>query len=291
MYGNNVEIENKDTSNPVPDFPFEYETDNGYDLEKDKKYPLKSDGYRDYPDDFWVNSMAPREWRGHHNSVRFDKEKYEKEWRKVKGPSWVRYMDGRFTAEYSDEIINFHGHTLGPDTYDDKLWEVGVLRVVPFNFEKYKHKFHKAYRMDPRYRLAGDGRPLAIENFEVKEYERHDIMSHKNDTLNWCKDLIFAKGFNFRNRNFDLRFRQISYISLLGLRASHNDIPEDFEWYDAEGQTVTMNKETLVAFCREVTDYVRKVEQGALRYLNKLEKIDDLVQLANLRINADDLLR
>ena len=78
---------------------------------------------------------------------------------------------------------------------------------------------------------------------------------------------------------------------MLGLRASHNDIPEDFEWYDSSGRTVIMNEKTMVKFCKHVTDYVRKVESNAIQYLNYLETIEDLVQLANLRLEPDDLLQ
>ena len=269
----------------------EYDDFFGYDVEKDKKYPLKPNGYRDYPDDFWVNSMAPRSWVGNPVGSKKDKEKYKKQWKHVPGPKWVRYMDGRFTAEYVDPVINFHGHILDENTYDSKLWELGILRVVPFNFDKYKHTFHKAYRMDPRYRLAGDGSPNAIEHFEVHEFGKEEIMSYKQDHLDWAKDVIWARGFEFGNRHYDLKFRNIAYISLLGLRASHNDIPEDFEWYDSSGRTVIMNEKTMVKFCKHVTDYVRKVESNAIQYLNYLETIEDLVQLANLRLEPDDLLQ
>ena len=47
----------------------------------------------------------------------------------------------------------------------------------------------------------------------------------------------------------------------------------------------------MVKFCKHVTDYVRKVESNAIQYLNYLETIEDLVQLANLRLEPDDLLQ
>jgi hypothetical protein len=231
-------------------------------------------------EDVWLNDLAPDHWRGPTKSNGSEPVRAR----------WVRYNDGCFTAEYHTEEIDFFGHVLNKDTRDDLLWELGVLRVEPYDFSVHKHTFFKAVRNQPRFVLHASGRPIAREDFTVHVHTRGDVMDVHLNTLNQQKDIVFLRGFKHNNHTFDLRFRHISYMSLLGLRASHNNIPEDFEWFDMDGNIVPMNQDTVVDFCGKITDYIRKVELTAHEILNEMAKIEDLVELAHYEVNLYDQL-
>lgn len=228
--------------------------------------------------DIWLNDLAPPGWGPSTSDP------------KPERANWVRYYDGRFTAEYQGEEIEFFGHVLNANTRDDLLWELGVLRVEPYDFSQHKTSFFRARRKDPRFVLHSSGKPIARENFIVHEYTREDIMEIHINALNEQKDLAFLTGYKYGNHTFDLRFRHISYMSLLGLRASHDAIPDDFEWFDQDGNLVPMSQDTVVDFVSKMTDYIRKVEVTAHGILNEMAKIDDLVELAHYEVKLNERL-
>ena len=233
------------------------------------------DSANEVQDDIWMNDLAPSDWKG--SSWKSDLVRQQQAY-------WVRYSDGVFSAEYCDAEIEYCGHKLNGSTRDDLLWELGVFRVKPYDFSQHKHMFYKAKRQQQRFTLCPRGKAEATEAFWIHEFSHGDVMDIHLSEINEQKDALFLHGFTYGNHVFDLRFRHISYMSLLGLRANNNSIPDDFEWFDRDGNLVPMNQETVINFVAKMTDYIKDVELRTHKVIKEMSGIEDLVELANYKV-------
>jgi hypothetical protein len=198
---------------------------------------------------------------------------------------WIEFKQGRFGGIFLSESLSYNGHLVDENTHDEILLELGVLRLkeVPPEFPDLPYVITEG----PIYKLAEDGSAEVYENFTYRYETIEEIRQRKLNEWYIGKDRSLREGVTYNGSRYDLRFRNISYLSLLSTLISNDKYPEDFEWFDAEGNITPLSKEDCLGLIKEAIKKIYQLEISAVKKLKKIEGITDIRELLNTNISIE----
>ena len=195
---------------------------------------------------------------------------------------WVRYLNGQLGGIYEGEEIKFGDHILNSKTPDDVLFEIGVLRlkIIEPEFPDIPHIIVQG----PIYEFAKDGTPTVTQRYVYEYINIEELRREKMQSWYYQKDQLLRNGLEYNGRVYDMRFRNIAYLTLLATLINNNRYPEDFKWFDKSGSTFLLSKEDCLNLIEKAIALIITIEQKAQLILNKIESTTDLKELANLDV-------
>lgn len=198
---------------------------------------------------------------------------------------WIAYKNGKFGAVYYGDEIEYGDQILNKDTPDQILFTVGVLRLkeIPPEFPDLPRYIVQG----PIYEFASDGVAEVTERFEYRYETLEEIRDKKINEWYVSKDKLLRNGITYKGARYDLRFRNISYLALLSSLIVNDQYPENFDWFDADGNVVPLSKEDCIGLIKEATQKIVHLETTATKMLKKIEGIADIHEL----IKADIVLK
>lgn len=195
---------------------------------------------------------------------------------------WISYKNGQFGAVYPGDEIEYGDMVINESTPDQVLFTIGILRVreIPPEFPDIPHYIVQG----PIYEFANDGVAEVTERFELRYKTLQDIKDEKLNEWYISKDNLLRNGVTYKGARYDLRFRNISYLALLSSLIVNDQYPEDFNWFDAEGNVVPLSKDDCLGLIKEATQKIVHLETTATKMLKKIEGITDIHELIKTEI-------
>jgi len=199
---------------------------------------------------------------------------------------WIAYKNGQFGAVYHDEKLEFDQITLDESTPDQMLFTVGILRLttIPPEFPDIPHYIVQG----PIYEFVGDGTATVTERFIYRYTTFEEIRQQKIQEWYVSKDNVLRKGVAYNGAIYDLRFRNISYLSLLSSLIVNDQYPDNFKWFDVDGNVVTLNKNDCLELIKLAAQKIVRMETKATTMLKKLEGITDIHELMRIEIILEE---
>lgn len=203
---------------------------------------------------------------------------------------WIKYKNGSFGGVYEGDEIrwprkNKEDIVLDLNTDDQVLFTYGILRLKKEE-PAFPNRPHK--RTGPVYRFVNDGKAEVVETWDYT-YDTFDQI--KQSTLeDWFhdKDTISSRGVEYNGRKYDCRFRNLSHLAVIASLIPLGEYPENFEWFDADGNTFLFPKEDCIGLLKTTASTIVKLEEEALveyKRINDIKDIDELISYKNPKIN------
>jgi hypothetical protein len=193
---------------------------------------------------------------------------------------FIKCVGGEMSAVYETGdkgYITHKGVQVSEDIPDEVLFSIGLRRL-----ETEEPTTPNAQIVaGPFYRPSEDGSATAIQYHQFSVPDLNTLRAEKLAEHYAGKDMVMQKGINYKGNNFDLRFRNICYMTLMLSLVNNDALPEDFTWYTTEGELVPMSKEECVTFITLVVGKVKELELKSIEVLKKMNAID----------NVDDLFK
>lgn len=195
---------------------------------------------------------------------------------------WIRFANGQLGGIYEGEEIKFGEYTINSKTPDSVLFEIGVLRlkIIGPEFPDIPHIITQG----PIYEFATDGTPEVTQKYIYKYITLEDLRREKIQKWYFEKDRLLREGLTYNGRTYDMRFRNIAYLTLLATLINNNRYPIDFKWFDREGNTFVLEKEECLNLIEKAITLIINIEGKAQKILNKINSITDLHELSTLDI-------
>lgn len=190
---------------------------------------------------------------------------------------WIKFKDGKFGGVYEGDTLNWFGKEIDESTDDATLFDLGVLRLEERGPE-YPDIPHYKVR-GPFYELDSNGRATAVEKFEWVYESFDEIKRAKIHQWYMSKDTYMRRGVLYGGRQYDMRFRNISYLALISSMISSGTFPEKFEWFDSSGNLVNLTQDQMEGLIVSAIDMIRSTEMAAQKKLNQLNLITDIKEL------------
>jgi hypothetical protein len=198
---------------------------------------------------------------------------------------WIKFVNGKFSAVYRGDKINANGYTVTVDSTDEELFEAGILRLYSEeDLDPVDPELDRVIVGGPFYTLDPNGKAAAIERWQwayedIEEIKFNLIQSGYN-----MRDQLLKDGVEFKGHTFDLRFRNLSYMSLIATLINNDKFEESFSWYSSDGKLVEFTKEEFLEFFYKITTEIRDMEHKFYLLAQKIEKIDNRFDLRNFNI-------
>jgi hypothetical protein len=173
--------------------------------------------------------------------------------------------------------ITHKGVEVTEDTPDDVLFSIGLRRLETELSEDPKAQIVSG----PFYRPAEDGTATAIQHYKYFVPDLESLRQDKISEHHISKDQVMGKGISYKGNNFDLRFRNMCYITMMLSLINNDSYPEDFTWYTTDGDVVPMPKKECMTLIALVLDKIKGLELKSIEILKKMKAID----------NVDDLFK
>lgn len=192
---------------------------------------------------------------------------------------FIKCVGGEMSAVYETGekgYIPHKGVRVTEDTSDEVLFSIG-LRVL----KKELSKDPKAtITRGPFYRPAEDGTATA---FEYYQYFSPSLESLRQDKLflhYGSKDAVMQEGTSYKGYKFDLRFRNICYMTMMLSLINNDTYPEDFSWYTTDGEVVPLSKEECMQFIKLALEKIKVLELESIEVLKKMRSINNVEELS-----------
>lgn len=203
----------------------------------------------------------------------------------MKKNRWIKYLNGRFSAVYEGDSCRANGYEVDLDTPDDKLWEAGILRLYEEeDIEVKDPKLVKHKISGPYYILDTTGKAAAVEKWEWAYDTFEAIQESLLNDLFKSRDFALKDGIEFKGHIFDMRFRNLSYISIISTLINNDRFEDDFTWADKDGKLVEFTKDEFLDFSLEVANKIRKLEYNFGLIQEEIMNIDNSYDLQNYSI-------
>ncbi len=196
-------------------------------------------------------------------------------------PRWIRYKNGEFGGVYEGETITFkfgdEPYVVTPETDDQILFTIGCLRLKKSEPAHKNRPYH--IKMGPHYVFANDGSAEVTETWDYDYHEFEDVKRLKLDEWHRRKDRFLCSGIKWEGRSFDMRYRNLSHLSILAALIRTGSYPENFEWFDADGNTFPLNEEQCISLMLATATQIKDLEVSFLeefKYINSIVDIDEL---------------
>lgn len=191
---------------------------------------------------------------------------------------WIRYLDGQFGGVYVGDIIEIGDYRLDKDTPDEILFEAGVLRLVG---EPPEHPdVPYTIIQGPFFKISEDGSATVTERYTYRYETFEEIKRYKMQEWYFAKDIILKDGLTVGNITYDLRFRNLAYLSIMSTLIASGKFPENFHWFDVSGNRVLLSKDDCLELIEAAALFILDLETRAGETLKALEAITDRDELA-----------
>lgn len=200
----------------------------------------------------------------------------------LKMKKWIAYKNGQFGAVYHGDEIEYGDDVINESTPDQTLFTIGILRLkeIPPEFPD----LPRYVVQGPIYEFAGDGVAEVTERFVYRYETLQEIRDRKINEWYLSKDNLLREGVTYKGARYDLRFRNISYLALLASLITNDQYPENFDWFDGDGNVVPLSKEDCLGLIKEATAKIVQLEAAATKMLKKIEGITDVHELIKTEI-------
>jgi len=200
--------------------------------------------------------------------------------------SWIKYKNGVFGGVYEGDEIRWprkgkEDIVLDLNTDDQVLFTYGILRL-----KKEDPAFpNRPYRkFGPKYEFVHDGKAEVVEKWEYLYDSFDDIKRNKIHEWYMNKDTIAQHGVTYNGRKYDIRFRNVGYLSMLGNLISLNEYPEDFHFFDSEGNVFPFSKEDCIGLIKEIATAFVKLEEKSMAEYKHIVSIKDIDELCAYQV-------
>ena len=82
------------------------------------------------------------------------------------------------------------------------------------------------------------------------------------------------------NVTYDLRFRNLSYLSIMSTLIASGNFPKDFHWFDVSGNRVPLSKDDCLELIGATARFILDLETRAGETLRQMEAITDRDELS-----------
>lgn len=190
---------------------------------------------------------------------------------------WIEFKDGKFWGVWQGDVLEYNSHLVQTDTPDSKLFEIGLLRLneMPNDYLG----IPGVVLTGPIYELATDGSANVNMRYEYHVAPFDEIKRQKLQELFFAKDEWLKDGVTYNGHVFDLRFRNIAYLSILSTLIASGKYPEDFYWFDRNGNVVLLPADDCLGLIEAAAICIVDVEKRASDALRELEQYTEVEQL------------
>lgn len=192
---------------------------------------------------------------------------------------WIKFKNGQFGPMYLGDEIDYFGTVLNHETPDEVLINIGVYRLIQFSMDT-PHTILSG----PTYRLDNSGKPLVYENFEVNQYTIEEVKRIKKQEIFFAKDEYLKNRFDFNGKLYDLRFRNLAYLSIIAILIHNDRYPEEFLWPTADNIIVRLDKNEALDLIEKVALFISDLEQKSILVIERLNAISDITEAANFNV-------
>lgn len=190
---------------------------------------------------------------------------------------WIEFKDGKFWGVWQGDFIEYNGNLVRTDTPDNELFAIGLLKLteVPNEYQN----LPGVTVTGPVYELATDGSANVTMRYEHHVAPFDEIKRQKLQELFFAKDEWLKDGVTYNGHVFDLRFRNIAYLSILSTLINSGKYPEEFYWFDRDGNVVPLPQEDCLGLIEAAAIGIVDVEKRASDALRELEQYTEVDQL------------
>ncbi len=204
-------------------------------------------------------------------------------------PKWIGYKNGQFRGVYEGDSVTFtfgkdkngkpREYIVTPETEDQVLFTIGCLRLKESK-PKYPNRPYSIIGHGPRYEFVNDGKAEVVETYHYEYHGFQQVLKAKIDDWFIHKDYVLSYGIKWNGRRFDMRYRNIAHLSLLASLIPLGEYPENFEWFDADGNTFLLDAKDCTALLRTAAICIKNLEISFLeeyKHINSIIDIDELI--------------
>lgn len=190
---------------------------------------------------------------------------------------WIRYLDGQFGGVYLGDVIEIGDYRLDENTPDEILFEAGVLRLVG-ELPEHPDVPHTIIQ-GPFFKISEDGSATVTERYTYRYETFEEVKQQKMQEWYLAKDISLKDGLTVGNVTYDLRFRNLSYLSIMSTLIASGKFPDDFHWFDVNGNRVPLSKDDCLELIEASARFILDLETRAGETLKQMEAITDRDEL------------
>jgi hypothetical protein len=190
---------------------------------------------------------------------------------------WIEFKDGKFWGVWQGDVLEYAGNIVDANTTDSELFAMGLLRLTELPNEYANTP--GVVLTGPIYELAVDGSANVTIRYDCHIHPFDEIKRRKLQELFFAKDEWLKDGVTYNGHVFDLRFRNIAYLSILATLITSGKYPEDFYWFDQDGNVVPLPADDCLGLIEAAANCIVDVEQRAIAALQELEQYTEVEQL------------
>jgi hypothetical protein len=193
---------------------------------------------------------------------------------------WIKVIDGKNLGPvyFSNEngVLDFENQIFDKDTPDEILIKHNLYKLKeclpPENVRYFISK-------PPIYRILQDGSLTVVEEVEYQIFNIEDIKHEKIQQLYYDKDRLLKDGICFKNKIFDLRFRNLAHLSIISTLISFKKFPNNFKWFTVDGELIDMTENEMLELIELAAEKIIDIETRAAKVLDQINAITDLEEL------------